>query len=78
MRQAPSRVSADTVSRPAPQGPYGNYGKVDDYKILASKKITKGKRDYRRVRRNQAVVPFIFRCSPAMLVVPCPWEWAVQ
>lgn len=29
------------------QGPYGTFGKVDDFKIVGTKTESKGKRDYR-------------------------------
>lgn len=31
------------------QGPYGNFGKVEDFKVIESKTTIKGKRAYRRV-----------------------------
>lgn len=29
------------------KGPYGNFGKVEDFKVIESKTINKGKRTYR-------------------------------
>lgn len=31
------------------QGPYGNFGKVDDFKVIEAKTVDKGKRKYRQV-----------------------------
>lgn len=31
------------------KGPYGTFGKVDDFKIVGTKSESRGKRDYRRV-----------------------------
>lgn len=34
------------------QGPYGNFGKVDDFKVIGAKMETKGKREYRREKNK--------------------------
>ena len=31
-------------------GPYGNFGKVDDFKVVGAKSVAKGKRTYRQGR----------------------------